>query len=151
MEVEVGVGEAEQVLDPGEGDVLAAEPQGHLPVLAAVDLLGGHREDEVDGLGDALLEPAKVCSVSSCLGILQPGEARHGALGGVAGDLHLPGERKHVGDQPHAAHDRGIDLPRLAVRLRLVEQDGEIPEHVGEARRARLVHRDLHVGSGLGT
>src|ERR1051325_8814513 len=56
VEVKVGIGEAEEVLDAGEADVPAAQAQRHRALLAAVDLVRRNRQDEVDGLRDALLE-----------------------------------------------------------------------------------------------
>src|SRR6185369_997828 len=100
--------------------------------------------------GNALLEIGEGLLGVLVLRDVDPGEARHRALGAIAGDLHLAREGKHVGDEAHARQGGRLDLLRLAVRLRLVQDRGEVLQRVGEARRARLVHRDVHVGSGLG-
>src|SRR5262245_10283565 len=95
MEVEIGIGDAEQILDAGEGDVPAAQAQRYRALLAAVDPVGRHRQDEVDGLRDALLEVGERLLGVVVLRDVDPGEPRHRALGAVAGDLHLPRQGKH--------------------------------------------------------
>ena len=71
-------------------------------------------------------------------------QARHRTLGDVAGNLHLTGEMEHVGKQPCRGQRRGIELACVNVCLRLVEQRGEVVEHVHESRRAGGIHGEGH-------
>jgi len=62
----------------------------------------------------------------------------------VTGDLHLPAQWEHVGDQSRRRqHVRG-DFLRLGMRLRLVQNGGEVLEHANKDGGADLVHRDGH-------
>src|SRR6185436_7961972 len=61
-----------------------------------------------------------------------------------AADLDLAREREHVRIQARRGQRQRVDLARFAVRLRLGKDRRQVIEHVGEARRARLGHRNGH-------
>src|SRR5262245_14750021 len=147
MEVEIRPREGEQVLHALEGLVLAAQLEDDLLLLAAVQLRGLHGGHEVQRLLDARLQLLEGLLGVLVLRDLHAREARDRALGRVAGDLHLAREREHVRVEPPAGQHQRVDLAGLAVRLRLGEDRGEVLQHAGEARRARLRHRNRHRGS----
>jgi hypothetical protein len=99
---------------------------------------------EVERLGDARLQLLQRALAVLVLGNVDAGEARHRALRRVAGDLDLAREGKHIGEQAIARDHQRIDLARVAVRLRLVEDRRKIAQRVGKARRGSLIHRDSH-------
>jgi len=113
-------------------------------VLAAVDLRGLDRLDERDGFRDARLQLREGFLGVLVLGYVHPREARDRALRGVARDLHLPLHREHVRIEPEIDQRCLVDFLPLGVRLRLVEDGGEIFQHVDESRGAHLIHRDIH-------
>jgi hypothetical protein len=140
VEVEVRVRVAEQVLHALETALAAAHREHDLLFLAAVDLGRRHRLDEVDGLGDAAFQLGEGLLDIVVLRNLDARKARDRAFGAVAGDLHLAREREHVGIEAKSGDRRGIDLLRRAVRVRLLDERGEVAQHVGKARRRSLIH-----------
>ena len=64
---------------------------------------------------------------------LDAGKSRAAALGVIGRDLHLAGEREHVGREPPAEQDRGVDLALRGVGLGLVEDRGEAAQHLKKA------------------
>ena len=88
---------------------------------------------------------ASVCSLSSCTGIRDAGEPRHGALGGVAGDLDL---RLHAAACRGTADRWSAPTGRASWRRHgpaaLSRIFDRLPSDVDEARNARLVHGNLH-------
>ena len=100
------------------------------------------------------LSSSSVASLSSNPGASHAGEPRRNVLGVVADDHDLAGERQHVGPQPHRHIHRRIELVRLRVRDRLVENGGESLQHDLEHGYAGLMNRKRHgdrflVGSRL--
>ena len=59
--------------------------------------------------------------MSSNFGGSAPAKPRGAVLGLVAGDLHLAGEREHVGREPVAEQHRGVDFLRRSEGRGLVE------------------------------
>src|SRR6266404_4098420 len=88
-------------------------------VLAAVDLRGLQALEEIDRLGDAILELR-----NGRLGVgetryVRAGEPAAGVEGVIGRRAHLPHQRKHVGREPRVEQHRRFDLLRLGVRRRL--------------------------------
>ena len=113
-------------------------------LLAAVDLRGLDGLNEIERLRDSRLELGEGLFGILVLGHFHPGQTRHRTLGGIAGDLHLALHRKHVRKEAAVGQHGRLDLVRLGVRLRLVEDGREVLECVDKARSARLVHGDVH-------
>src|SRR5262249_55980967 len=135
---------SEQVLHALELDLALAELEVDRLLLAAVDLRRLEGLDEVERLRDPRLQLDKGFLRVLVLRHLDAGEARDRALGGIARDLHLALHGKHVRVEAEIGEHDGLDLPRLGVRLRLVENRGKVLEDVGEARDAYLVHGNGH-------
>jgi hypothetical protein len=72
-----------------ELDVAAAQRDGDVAAFAAVDLRRRHRLHVVDGLADARTQVVQRHFGVVPLRDLDAGQARHAALGAVAGDLDL--------------------------------------------------------------
>src|SRR5262245_17980559 len=121
-----------------------AERNGDLSIGRRVDLLGVERLEEGDGLGDAGFQLG-----DRGLGILvawrlDAGEARGAVLGEVSRDLHLPGQRKHVGREPGVEQDRWVDLLGGCEGLGLVKDGRQRVEAYLQSRKGCTRHRERH-------
>ncbi len=75
---------------------------------------------------------------------LEAGEARGGALRGVARDLHLTGEREHVRKQARLRQCRGIEFFGLGVGGGLVDDGRQVAETARENRDRDIEKRHSH-------
>src|SRR6266511_839610 len=118
-----------------------------LLVLAAVDLRRLEALEEVDGLGDAILELGNAR--------FRVGEARHLGAGKppagvdrmIGRRAHLAHQRKHVGRKARVEKHRRVDLLRLGVGRRFVEHRGQAGQELDEDRNRSFVHGDGHGAS----
>ena len=76
--------------------------------------------------------------------VLDSGESCHSALGRITSDLHLLGKRQHVGEQAVGRQRGRVDLPRIDMGLRLVQDAGQVAQNIGKAWHAGLVHGQRH-------
>jgi hypothetical protein len=60
------------------------------------------------------------------------------------GFAHLTNEVVHIGVEPGAKQNRGIDISRLGMFGGLLEKVGQIAEKVRENADRRFVYRDGH-------
>jgi hypothetical protein len=90
------------------------------------------------------LRSAKAGLVVRVLGDLDPGKARAAALGLVGRDLDLTGEREHVGREPVAEQDHGVDLALRGKCLGFVQDGREAVQHLEKDRNRGLIHRHRH-------
>ena len=144
MEEEVGQGEAEEEVAAVEADLLAAHLEGHVALFGAVQLFLADALEELDGAGDACLEFVEGGFRIRVARHFQPGQPRAGALGGVAGDLHLARQGEHVRRQPGVDEDARIDVLRFGVGGGFLQDRREVAEGAQEGRDRSLVDRQGH-------
>ena len=145
MEIEVRQCEVEQILLAGELQRIATDGEDDLAALAAVDLLGLEVADIGQHGGNARAQLAhRLLGFLRRLRDLDAGQARGTFLGEAAGDLHLAGEGQHIGEQTVSRQRAGIELFGFDVRLRFVQNAGQVAKHVGKAGHTGLVHGKGH-------
>ena len=93
---------------------------------------------------------SKVFSVSSCFGISTPASRATAPLAVSQAICTWRAARTCPGYRRERGQHLLVDLLRLGMRLRLVEDRRQVLQRVGEARRARLVHGNAHGGSFCG-
>src|SRR6184192_3564737 len=127
-------------------ELVGALPRGHpyVACLRARERVRRHALQVVDHARDTeaqLLEGGLVVLEARRL---LSGEPRDGILGEVAGNLHLPRQRQHVGCQARSEQHCRVELALRGVRQSLLEDRGEISESGREHFHRERLHRDLH-------
>ncbi len=99
--VKIKIGQHETVDIVGRGEFLrsARELQFDGAGIVARDLCGGHRLQKIHGLGNTRFQFRQRGFRILVLRSLDSRQTRRGAFGRIAGDLHLPAHRMHVGEQ----------------------------------------------------
>ncbi len=113
-------------------------------VLGTVNLRSLERLKKRYGLAEPRNEPGNVVSLFSYAGTATSA-SRAAPLVAVTGcDLHLPRQRKHIREQPGGQQRCRIDLARLRMRFRFLQNGREIVQCADERGHRGLIHRDLH-------
>jgi len=72
------------------------------------------------------------------------GEPSGRALGEISGDLYLAHERKHIGGKSPIEHHFGLDVALLGKGLGLLQNSGEIFQHLQKGRNRSRIHSERH-------